>query len=126
MLVFLHVVVLEQPSNVTMCVGGNATFTCIVSRRDEDITSVGWMILNSDGVFTFVEDRSRHILTRHRSSNDDRLTENLTIINLTTSDNGTLYRCNPAGHIFSNNVSLTVAGICITLSVYISTETRDE
>ena len=116
-IVFLHVVILEQPSNVTVCVGGNATFTCIVSRRDEDVTSVGWMILNSDGVFTFVGDKSRHILSRHRSSNGDRLTENLTIIDLTISDNGTLYRCNPAGNIFSNNVSLIVAGKCITLYV---------
>ncbi|XP_065910485.1 uncharacterized protein [Dysidea avara] len=102
--------IIEQPNDVRVCVGENATFTCTVNgQQREDITSVVWEIMNMNGDFVSVANRDCHILTKTMNSNGD-LTENLTIVNVTMSDNGVQYRCNPIdNHLFSNNVSLIVA-----------------
>jgi len=121
--VFLADIILHvQPSSVAVCAGGSATFTCTVSYTTEKIDNVGWQILNMGGNYTYVFKRDRHILTRN---NGAVLIENLTIINVTTADNGTLYRCKPIPiQLFNNTVYLTVAGRQNTLYaciVYIRT-----
>ena len=120
--IYAEVTVHVLPSSVSVCVKGSATFTCTVSRPDGEITSAGWEILNMAGDFASVMGRDRHILNRTISSNGHTLIENLTIIDVTITDNGALYRCNPVPlQLFNNTASLNVAGIQNTLFVLLCT-----
>ena len=105
----VHITV--QPTDVHVCSGSDAIFSCIIRRpNDQEYTTVGWQILNKDGDFVSVENRDRHTITETHG-NETELTEMLQISNVTASDNGTWYRCNPiTGIVMSNNVSLNVAG----------------
>ena len=105
----VHITV--QPTDVHVCSGSDAIFSCTISRpNDQEYTTVGWQILNKDGDFVSVENRDRHTITETHG-NESELTEMLQISNVTVSDNGTWYRCNPiTGIVMSNNVSLNVAG----------------
>ena len=49
----------QQPSNVTVCIGKNATFTCTVNAQNqENLRSAGWQVFNKDRAkFAFVTNR---------------------------------------------------------------------
>jgi len=115
---YFHAEIIGQPSNATVCVGENATFTCTVTRPRKEISDVRWQILRRKFGFVSFSGR-RYDFPKNYSSNQDRLTQNLIIINVTTSDNGTQYQCNPTENASSNIVLLTVAGMhCITCIMF--------
>jgi len=103
----------QQPSNVIVCIVKNATFTCIVNAQNlENLRSA---VFNKDRAkFAFVTNRLHHILSAPTMSSNGDLSENLTIVNATMSDNAALYRCNPITDTLSiRNVTLSVAGLYI-------------
>ena len=94
-----------------MCIGENATFICEVNYKNRENTTLGWQILNMDGDFVSVIGRDRHSLNTTISAGGDILIESLTIADVTISDNGSLYRCNPVEFVLTSaTASLTVAG----------------
>jgi len=101
-----------QPGNVTGCLGGCATFTCIVNRPNREITSTRWQIYNEVEGFVSVEgNRGRYFLNETISNDGSTLTEHLTITNVQYSDGENLYRCHPVQSLNASNVvSITVAG----------------
>ena len=98
-----------QPTNVTVCLTESTTanFTCVVDRGSTSITTANWQILEG-GIFIPVFSRPRHMSDPSVTGN--RVTDTLTVTNVSVNDNGALYRCEPLSNVFSNNATLTVLG----------------
>ena len=112
-LFYVYAGILTQPRNDMQCVGGNATFTCIVSRPHKQITSTRWQIFSEVDGFVSVKGQARHFCTSDFSSDESMLTEQLTITNVEISDNENLYHCHPNIMLNASNVvSISVAGNC--------------
>ena len=103
------VVIITQPMNVTVCLtqSTTASFTCVVDRGSSQITSAEWHIL-AGGAYIGISGRDHHMDNPTRNGNV--ITDTLTITNVSGSDNGALYRCEPDGGDISIPVSLTVLG----------------
>ena len=102
-----------QPMNVTVCLPRSTTanFICAVDVGNTSITSVGWQILTGE-IYATVVGRDRHMLNP-RTSVTNRgtiVTETLTVTDVSLSDNGAKYRCQPLGNVISDVVTLTVIG----------------
>ena len=100
--------------NVTVCLSQSTTanFTCVVDGGSTGITSVGWQILTG-GFYAAVVGRDRHMLDPRTSINNTGtiVTETLTVTDVSLSDNGAKYRCEPVLDVISDVVTLTVIGI---------------
>ena len=109
-----------QPSNVTVCTGGDAVFTCILtgpSITTGDITTAGWQRKGSN-FFLSVSGRHRHII--NPTITNDTLTDTLTVTNVSHEDDGVPYRCMVTNRLTSSDVWITVIGTvlyCITTAV---------
>ena len=105
------VIIVTQPMNVTVCLSQSTTanFTCEVDEGGTGITSTGWQILDED-IYLSVVGRSRHMLDVRANRRTIIITETLTIINVSVSDNGAKYRCEPIRDVISDVVTLTVIG----------------
>jgi len=107
------VAITTQPSNVTVCSGGVAVFTCVLSGPSitaEEVTTAGWHIKGiQSGYFLLVSRRSRH--TVNTTVIDGMLFDTLTITNVSHEDEGSQYRCVTTHEVISNVVSITITGI---------------
>lgn len=104
------VTITTQPSNVTVCIGGEAEFTCVLtgpSITTEDITTAGWQRKGSN-YFLPVSGRKRHITIP--TTIDDTLNDTLIVSNVSRDDDGALYRCMVTDRLTSNIVAITVTG----------------
>ncbi|XP_065897630.1 uncharacterized protein [Dysidea avara] len=100
-----------QPSNVTVCSGGDVGFTCEVDRNgngDIGTDDVMWQQLRSDSISNISGSYPFSITT---TISGDILTSTLTISDVRDTHNG-LYHCVvPGGDVMSRNASLyAVAG----------------
>ena len=116
------VIITSQPRNVIVCLSQTTTanFTCVVNAGSIGITSVGWNILVEE-IYVSVVGRPRHMVDIRTSvvNTDTVITETLTVTDVSLSDNGTKYRCQPFGDMISDVVTLTVIGkVVISLSTY--------
>ena len=103
---------ITQPSNLTVCSGDFAVFTCEVDIDGSDITAARWEILSQDNGFVFVSNLPfRNNMTNHM--HEDTLTSRLTITNITSDDNGTTYRCRITDQVTSYTAQLIVAGMYV-------------
>ena len=117
---------MTQPMNVTVCLSQNTTanFTCEVDVGSRSITSAGWQILDED-VYISIIGRPRHMLDpRSIVTNIGTIivTETLTVTDVSVSDNGAKYRCEPFPDVISDVVTLTVLGmywIVVELRTYV-------
>ena len=103
--------------DVTLCLTQSTTanFTCEVDGGSSQITSAHWQIL-SGGDFISVVGRPRHMSNASLIGNI--LTDILTVTDVSVSDNGTQYRCQPTSTVNSTIATLTVLGeIMVYLSV---------
>ena len=104
---------MTQPMNVTVCLSQSTTanFTCAVYVTRTSITSAGWQILVGVNYITVIG-RDRHMLDPRSEivNTGTIITETLTIINVSVSDNGAKYRCRPVDNVISDVVTLTVIG----------------
>ena len=104
---------MTQPMNVTVCLSQNTTanFTCVVDGGSRMITTAGWQILDDD-IYLSVVGRPRHMIDPRSAivNIGTIVTETLTIINVSVSDNGAKYRCQPISGVISDVVTLTVIG----------------
>ena len=120
------VAIMTQPMNVTVCLTQNTTasFICVVDRGGEDIFSAGWNILTG-GQYVPVPDsgRPRRMVSRSLDEDTDTITDTLTVTNVSVSDNGILYRCEPTRIVASINVTITVLGMYLHnyMCMYINT-----
>ena len=110
--------IITQPMNVTVCLSQTTTanFTCVIDAGSTLITSVGWQILTG-GMYVLVVGRARHMLDPRTSSTNRGtiVTEILTVTDVSLSDNGTKYRCEPVRDVISDVVTLTVIGTLLGL-----------
>ena len=130
LVLFYNVVtIITQPMNVTVCLSQTTTanFTCVVDAGSTLITSVGWQVL-AGGMYVLVVGRARHMLDPRTSSTNRGtiVTETLTVTDVSLSDNGTKYRCEPVRDVISDVVTLTVIGMnffitCIYIYVCVHT-----
>ena len=99
--------------NDTVCLtqSTTASFTCVVDTGGLGITSAGWEISVSGGLYASVSGRDRHITDN--SINGDIITDTLTVTNVSLSDNGAQYRCEPLSDVTSDVVSITVLGMYV-------------
>ena len=117
---------MTQPMNITVCLTQNTTasFICVVDRGGEGIFTAGWHILTG-GQYLLVPDsgRPRHMVSRSVDEDTDTITDTLTVTNLSVSDNGALYRCQPTRDVASVNVTITVLGMYLHnyMCMYIDT-----
>ena len=105
--------------NVTLCLSQSTTanFTCVVDAGMTGITSTGWNILVGR-FYVAVVGRAHHMvdpITLVTNSGDTIVTETLTVTDVSVSDNGAKYRCEPLGDVISDVVTLTVIGKIIFL-----------
>ena len=102
--------------NVTVCLSQSTTanFTCVVDRGSTGITTAGWQILVGD-FYINVVGRDRHMLDpRLLTTNTESIViETLTVTDVSVSDNGTKYRCEPLRDVISDVVTLTVIGMYV-------------
>ena len=112
------VVIITQPINVTVCLiqSTTASFTCVVDRGGLPISNAGWEILDGERYFS-VAGRDHHMIDPMR--NGDTLTDTVTVTDVSLSDNGALYRCEPDDGVTSRNVTITVLGE-ITYNLFIT------
>ena len=98
--------------NVTVCLTQSTTanFTCVVDTGGIGISSAGWEISVSVG-YASVSGRDRHMTDD--SINGDIITDTLTVTNVSLSDNGAQYRCEPLSDVTSDVVSITVLGMYV-------------
>jgi len=104
------VTIIDQPSNVTVCSGGNAVFTCVLagpSVTTGAITTAGWHIKGSQ-FFLSISRKDRHTSTT--ATIDGKLFDTLTVINVSHEDDSSLYQCVVTSEVASNIVSITVTG----------------
>ena len=106
-----------QPMNVTVCLSQSTTanFTCVVDGGSIPITSAGWQILDGT-IYIPVVGRDRHMLDPRTSviNMDTIVTETLTVTDISLSDNGAKYRCEPVRDVISDVVTLTVIGMYVS------------
>jgi len=114
-----------QPSDVTLCTGGVAVFTCVVDRNGTSITSddVKWEQIRVGGDTSILRTISLIIITTTLSG--DILTSTLKITGATNGSNlaPSLYRCvvndvisrSAAIHVLTGNNSLNMYAIYNTL-----------
>ena len=88
-----------------------ANFTCVVDGGSRMITSAGWQILDDDNYISVIG-RPRHMLDPRSVvvNTGTRVTETLTVTDVSVSDNGAKYRCEPIRDVISDVVTLTVIG----------------
>ena len=102
--------------NVTVCLSQSTTanFTCVVDAGSTSITTVGWQILDG-GVYAPVVGRDRHMLDPSTlvTNRGTIITETLTVTDVSLSDNGAKYRCEPINDVISDVVTLTVIGMYV-------------
>ena len=108
------VVIITQPMNVTVCLtqSTTASFTCVVDRGGLSITNAEWHLLTSRG-YRSVIGRSRHMVDP--VTNNDTITDILTVTDVSMNDNGVLYRCEPDNNVTSRSVTVTVLGEIIRI-----------
>ena len=108
------VTITTQPMNVTVCLSQSTTanFTCVVDEGGTGIASTGWQILVGANYISVVG-RPRHMFDpRFIVTNAGTIiTETLTITDVSLSDNGAKYRCQPLRDVISDVVTLTVIGM---------------
>ena len=108
--------------NVTVCLSQTTTvnFTCVVDVGMADITSAGWQIMIG-GMYVPVVGRAHHMVDPRISvvNGDTIITDTLTVTDVSLSDNGTKYRCEPFSNyiynVISDVVTLTVIGTLLGL-----------
>jgi len=105
------VTIIKQPSNVTVCSGGEAVFSCVIrgpSIASNIITTADWQIMIRKLVFVSVLKRNHHIL--HKKVEHDTVIERLTITNVSKADNGSQYQCMVTESVVSRTVTILLAG----------------
>jgi len=105
---------ITQPSNLTICLGDVAVFTCEVDTNGIEITVAQWQVLQQDLGFVSVS----NIIPPFQINitnyiHEDTLTSRLMIANITSDYNGTTYRCYITPHVVSYTAQLIVAGMNI-------------
>ena len=110
--ILVTVKIVTQPSNVTVCNGGEADFSCVISGPGvarNFITTAEWQIMLTDlGGFVSVLNRGRHVT--HQTIRNDTLTVTLIITNVSFNDSGVLYRCMVTESVISTSVSVFLSG----------------
>ena len=114
--VHVHPVVVQDPVDTTVCQGDNATFTCVIVISSGSIPPIGWL---RNGVNV---DMIRHVETtsNNRTGNNASpayIGGTVTVINVTSSDNGVRYQCGIVLFL-SSNATLSVAGECIQMLIH--------
>jgi len=107
---FVLVTIGDQPSNETVCTGGDAVFTCVLAGLSitlRRITSAAWHI-KKGGPFLSVSGRPRHNVTT--AFIDNMLFDTLTVTNVSQEDEDSLYLCMVTSEVTSDIVSITVTG----------------
>ena len=107
---------ISQPSNVTVCTGGVAVFTCVVDKNGVSINNAGWQRFSQNYGFLSISFLPFH--TSNVLVSGDTLTDRLTVTNLTYNNNEDIYRCRITDDVVSDMAYLIVAGsYCITCSI---------
>ena len=112
------VTIIKQPNNVTVCSGGEAVFSCVISGpyiASNIITAADWQIMTKKFGFVSVLKRDRHIL--YQKVKYDTLIERLIITNVSKADSGSLYRCMVTESVVSRTVTILLAGNVQYLSI---------
>ena len=110
LLIHYTAVITTQPSDITVCNGGAAVFTCVVDRNGTDITSddVMWQQMRMNGgistLYSSLTGRVPFNITTTISG--DILTSTLTVTGVTDSNvlGTSLYRC-VVNDLMSRNAS---------------------
>ena len=113
------VIIKTQPSNVTVCSGGEAVFSCVISGPSivsNIVTTADWQIMIINLGFVSVLKRDRHVL--HQEVKHDTLIERLTITNVSKADGGSLYQCMVTESLVSRTVTILVAGNVLEYNLY--------
>ena len=101
---------ITHPSNLTVCSGGVAVFTCEVNRNGFPITAAVWQIFRQNHSFVSVSNLQFHSMTNTLQVDKDTLTSRLTVTNITSNNNGSIYRCFITKNATSYTAQLAVAG----------------
>jgi len=107
------VTIIKQPSNVTVCRGGEAVFSCVIrgpSIASNIITTADWQIMIEKLGFVSVLERDHHILHKEPEVKHDTLIERLTITNVSKADGGSQYQCMVTEFVVSRTVTILLAG----------------